>query len=122
MNTGRRYPYSRRLRGLLQLLFWAVLIPSGAVLAADDPYLDALKAEIGSTPTVSYAKHDLVDEGARTDDQSQMEAWLKENWGGSYAFYSRLNDAQKREIHRLYLSGASITDIREKINELFKNR
>ncbi|WP_303901725.1 hypothetical protein [Thiohalomonas denitrificans] len=92
--------------------------------AADTGYLDALKAEAESdNPTVAPTFQAQDDDGRpppRTDDQPQMESWLKANYIGSYVFYKKLSEPKRRAVYRVYRSGAEITKIREKINELLK--
>ncbi|SCZ61699.1 hypothetical protein [Thiohalomonas denitrificans] len=114
-------------KGLLLTSLVAVLLLASATQAraSDGGYLNALKAEANSdnptiTPTIQGKENDDGRPTPRTDDQPQMESWLKANYVGSYMFYQKLSDPKKRAVYRLYRSGAEITKIREKINELLK--
>lgn len=107
------------------MAFALVAMPQQAV-AAGNGYLEALKAEATSDisqPESAESEPEAGMEGRptpRTDDQPQMEAWLHANYIGSYTFYQRLSDTKKRAVYRIYRSGADITEIRDKINELLK--
>lgn len=106
-------------KSLVALLLLA-LVPVTQVWA--DEYLDTLKAEANSgNPSIGPAEE--TDDGRpqpRTDDQPQMEEWLKNNYVGSYMFYQRLSEGKREAVYRLYRSGAEITRIRKKINDLLK--
>jgi len=88
---------------------------------AADAYLDALKAEARSEKQLTLPKPADADRAnLRTDDQVQMEDWLKQEFIGTYAFYQKLSDSKKSAIHRLYRAGAPIEELRTRINELLK--
>ncbi len=92
------------------------------VTAGANAYLDALKAEASSdTSNMQHTDTSAIQDGRftpRTDDQPQMEQWLRENFVGSYTFYQKLSDTKKMAIYRSYRAGAPISEIRDKIREL----
>lgn len=98
-----------------------VLWPGMEASAEDDVYLKALKAEADSSESTQEQPAETEGRSPeRTDDQPQMEAWLKKNYVGSYAFYRRLSEAKRKAVYRVYRAGGEISEIREKINELLK--
>jgi hypothetical protein len=50
----------------------------------------------------------------------QFEATLKTNYIGSFLFYNRLTDAQKKEVYSFYQSNPDPEKIREKILQVSK--
>lgn len=117
-----------RARRARLILFGALVVFAGGatppVTAANNNYLEALKAEAASDEPETEIPQTYSDEqgrpSLRTDDQEQMEQWLKDNYVGSYMFYQRLSDAKKKAVHRLYRSGADISQIRDTINDLLR--
>ncbi len=108
---------------VLNSLMILALLTLAPVTWAAGGYLDALKAEATSDAPTAGTAAGTDDDGrppARTDDQPQMEEWLKTNYVGSYMFYQRLSETKRKAVYRVYRSGAEITKIREKINELLK--
>ena len=87
---------------------------SCALPAADDDYLNALKAEAVSDGPAEEAYD-------RRGGVAKFEGWLSSEYPGSFAFYSKLNDNEKDAVFRDYRAGAGIERLRERIRDLLKN-
>lgn len=110
--------------GLRFLLACAAGISFGLVLpstgvAASDAYIDALKAEVADAPEKRLSPGQDA-QPAADRSQEEMEEWLRTDFVGSYMFYQSMPDVKKRMVYKAYRSGATITELRQKILDLLK--
>lgn len=110
---GRPMHRGAQVRFLRLSVVFACLLPAD-LPAADDAYLNALKAEAVRSGTGGTAAT------GRGGPQA-FEAWLSSEYAGSYAFYSRLNENERAAVYRAYRDGADIDALRARIRELLKD-
>ena len=119
---------------LVSMLKWSALV--GALLTSvtlqaqgDDAYLKALAAEAEKVGVKNTDDADHAAGGASgnaagnpSTDIASFEQELKDNYQGSYTFYSRLPPRSQEEIFADYKGGAPIADIRKKIMNRFMHK
>jgi hypothetical protein len=115
--AGRPNKHTTAWRGCSALVLGLALAP---VIAAEDPYLQALENEVEKVehavvapdaPAAASTDANLVSDAART----QFEGTLRERYTGTYEFYRKLPERSRQEIFDHYQHGASIADVRKKI-------
>lgn len=124
------------------LLFLLPLFTGSVRSQSNSEYLDSLKGEASnltldpeSRPTAQLSIQDSdaalpgstsgSDAGAIQElipglTVEQFEQILKNNYMGSYLFYSRLDDGGKKEAYGFYLNNPDSKKLREKILQLNK--
>jgi len=121
------YPPSARLVQPWHLLLLAALLlqPSPCVHASS--YLSELEAEARSTnvdtENSSVTSKSPSNEGLAQGlpqglTQEQFEQYLKQNYYGSYLFFAKLSEWNKRKVYDTYLESNDIEQVRNEI----KNR
>ena len=101
---------------------------STSALAADS-YLDAIQEEASDLKVDSAVGIDepntpqAADAGIPADlDQGGFENLLRARYIGSFMFYNKLSDADKKAVYDEYTSSKDIEVIRKKIIALFSSR
>lgn len=130
VNVGKMRISSQLLYANLFLALSLTVTTGMALAASSGAYLDALNAEISGPPAASAnsqeetntvtlpRKQNLASDLSSGLSQQDFEAELKNSFLGSYAFYNRLNSADKETVYKYYQEANNIDDIREKIKSL----
>lgn len=123
MNTASRVA-DFRLLGKLFLLVWLFQLSPNALA---NSYLSELEAEANSTdvqaepsgdPGWSHKKQGLEENLPKGLAQEEFEKTLKENYYGSYLFYEKLSEWNKKKVFETYQEGGTVEQVRNEI----KNR
>jgi len=132
---------SRFLSVLVVLLLWGGGAGSAVSVARADAYLDALQEAAddvrvdplstnGAAPVApekSKAQAARVAPRVEGDiprglDLAGLESFLKQGYVGSYAFFKRLSDEQKRKVFAAYEARPEIAYIRDQIKQQYLAR
>ncbi len=132
---------SRILSVLFVLLLWGGGAGSAVSVARADAYLDALQEAAddirvdpmstnGAAPVTPKKSKPRVGrvaprvEGSipRGLDLAGLESFLKQRYVGSYAFFKRLSDEQKRKVFAAYETRPEIAYIRDQIKQQYLAR
>lgn len=101
----------------MQWLCAALLLSAGSGWSADDPYLQALDAEVDKVEShpVDVAHLSAADAAAAAASREAFELLLRDRYAGTFVFYNKLPERSRQEIFDEYAGGASITGVRKKI-------
>ena len=113
-----------RFWGRLSLLIWLFQLSPSALAAS---YLSELEAEANSTDVQaepsgdsgwSHKKQGLEENLPKGLAQEEFEKTLKENYYGSFLFYEKLSEWNKKKVFDTYQEGGTVERVRNEI----KNR
>ena len=126
---------------LVVLLLWGGGAGSAVSVARADAYLDALQEaaddiEVDPLSTGGSRRPATVEPRAtaprvtpqvqgdipRGLDLAGLESFLKQGFVGSYAFFKRLSDEQKRKVFAAYESRPEIAYVRDQIKQQYLAR
>lgn len=102
-----------------------------------DAFLDTIRKEVNAveldpgsqrtaasdkTPAARTAPENSVESDMPTDlSRSAFDAYLEQNYRGSFSFYHRLTDGQRSEVYQAYGKQPQIRFIRDKIKQTYLN-
>lgn len=132
---------SRFLSVLVVLLLWGGGAGSAVSVARADAYLDALQEaadDVHVDPLSTNGAADVVPKKSEPAagrvaprekgdipaglDLAGLERFLKQGYVGSYAFFKRLSDEQKRKVFAAYETRPEIAYIRDQIKQQYLAR